>query len=229
MEETSTTTILQEKYLLIQKEVSEVDQKANVMFNEYIKKFEEYCEKRKEDLEKWRENEITYVEDEKERSISGCNSDCDSYLTQLDTRYKMFLRFKLETLKKYFPDQYEYYRQNGLSIIQDLEMVPSVSEERAPLSSIRFTDKPLLSVQDIRNDINSIPDNQEHQVKKNSVLIHGKSYKVGDIIDIQLLPNLTYTAQILFLKPQVTLIIDDNQFEMTLERFITLVDESTDY
>ena len=214
---------LQSKYILIRKEVSEINNHVNEMYNQYIQNFIEYSEKRKEDLEKWRENEITYVEDEKERSISGCNSDCESYLAQIDLRYKMYLRFKAETLKKYFPQQYEYYRQNGLSIIQDIESVPSVTEERAPISSIRFSDKPLLNSQDIRNDINLITHPKDPVIKKDRITFDGKSYKIGDSFPIRLSPKVTCTAQLLFLKPKISILIDDEQFEVTPERFRSLI------
>ena len=213
---------LQKKYELIRREVQELNNGTNNAYIQYIERFTQYSEKRKEDLEKWRENEITYVEDEKERSITCCDSDCESYLAQIDTRYKMYLKFKLETLKRYFPQQFQYYEKQNIDIINDLSKIPSVTDDRASTTSIEFSDKPLLSPEDIKQDLESIPTPPKVTVKKDSITIGHKTYKIGDHIPI---PSANgSSAQLFFTHPQISLLIDDELFKISLERFEQLLD-----
>ena len=210
-----------EKLEYIQSEVLSLRNNTNTTYNQYVERYIKYSEKLKEDLEKWKENEISYVEDERDRSISCCNSDFDIYLSQIDSRYKIYLKFKVEALKTYFPEQFEYFSKYGLDILHELSEIPSVTNERAPTNSIQFSDQPFLSKEEINSDINSLHYIVKPVVKQDSIVIGSNIYKIGEKMPIPSIPG-SY-LQLLFTHPNISVVIDGESFDITIERFVRLV------
>lgn len=210
----------QEKIEYLKKEVDSLRDYTNPTYNKYVKKFTDYTEKRLNDLQKWKENEISYAEDEKEQSVACCNSDNENYLEQIDSRYLLYLKYKFDELKAYFPNEFQYFASQGADIFTRISKVASITDEKASSTSIKFPNKPLLTAEEIENDMQKVVFKDHIRVESNCIIIDGKRYKVGDFIPLK---NGTSFAQLLFIHPEISIVVDGERFTVTPSRLERIV------
>lgn len=211
--------LLIKKYLYIAEQVSLLKQGTNQDFLDYIQKFDEYSDQQEKSLEQWRKNEVKFSEDEKENSLKCCNSDCEYYENQIEIRYKEYLRFRADILKKYFPQCYEYFATENPTIFENLKDVKSYFEG-VSLPNYQQNTSPKLTPQEILADSQEIA-KHKFQASKESIVVNEKTYRIGDIVSLKVDPDIR--AHIMFTHPNVVLAIDGETVTLSQKKFSEIV------
>ncbi|EAY05606.1 hypothetical protein TVAG_263750 [Trichomonas vaginalis G3] len=210
---------LKKKYLYIFEQVNLLKMGTNEEFINYLNKFDQYSDDQIKKLEEWRNKEIKFSEDEKENSIQCSNSDYEYYENMIGVRYKQYLRFRVDMLKKSFPECYDYFASQNPTIFSIISKVDSFTEGVNLPPNIQDT-KPKLTQQEISDDIEKSK-LRKFQANREAITVNQKTYRIGDIVSLNIDPDVK--AHIIFVHPKVVLAIDGQTVTLTQKKFIELV------